>query len=251
MTQFIPPDNFQSAPLSANQGGTGYSRPLNASRYMPCRRIMWKQFDLGTTTAKDVGWSTAGGSGTVTSFLENNHSYVNFASAASIDAIAGYPIGGGSVRRGYGPVYHAFMKTGASAADITNCRIWAGWSNVAQGATSDYNTASTLAFRFASASDGTTWQAVWDNSTGVLQKVSTGITIAADTRYELIIDCDTDQTKVFFYIGVDDAIPTLVATATSNLPAVNNPFQAMLLCSTTETVAKNIRISMFGQSANS
>jgi hypothetical protein len=240
-----------TTPLSALMGGNGISRPIPQMQFTPCRRVMWKQFDLGTTTSKDIGWSTAAGLGTLTTVLETNHNYANFVSATAVDSIAGYPIGGGSVRRGYGPVYYAAIKTGASATDIQNCRIWAGWSNVAQGATSDYNTASTLAFRFASASDGTTWQAVWDNGTGSLQKANTAVTVSADTRYELIIDCYTDLTKAFFYIGVSDATPTLVATATSSLPSLTNPFQAMCLESTTETVAKNIRISMFGQSANS
>jgi hypothetical protein len=111
-------------------------------------------------------------------------------------------------RTAHSPLWIARIKTGP---DVSDMRLWAGL--VSDDLTNvDDPAAGTcaIAFRYSTAIGGNFYAVTDDDST--LSATDTGITVAADTEYWLMINVETTS-KVTFYIN-----GTLVHTATANLP---------------------------------
>lgn len=92
------------------------------------------------------------------------------------------------------PEWECFIKT---TADIVGCVIWAGLklTNTSVVATDDNQ----CMFRFADA-DAAVWRAI-SSRAGTDTTTSTGITVAASTKYHLAIKVDTSRVPRFYING--------------------------------------------------
>ncbi|MHC4200357.1 MAG: hypothetical protein ACYSU0_10220 [Planctomycetota bacterium] len=118
--------------------------------------------------------------------------------------------------------------------DNTNVRIWCGLS-FSNPTASDTPPANTMAFRYSSSADGTTWRAVTEDGTADGGTVTdTGVTAAGQTALQ--IDARTSGQVSFLING------TQAAVHTTNLPGAVG-LRYFLQTVTTENVAKELRIS--------
>jgi hypothetical protein len=108
-------------------------------------------------------------------------------------------------------LFYANILTGPEAADITNCRIWAGWklTNTSVTATD----ADQAFFRFENGVNDGQWEAVTSVG-GTDDEHDTNITVAAASLYRLLIIVDADRIPYYYING------TLVETG-SALTALN------------------------------
>jgi hypothetical protein len=95
-----------------------------------------------------------------------------------------------------------------------------------------------MGFRFTTGTD-TNWTAVMkDGAAGTLTTQDTGVAYVANTRYVFKIDC-TDPTSIKFYIN-----GALVATFTTNIPALDTVFGFLISATTKAAETKSIRYRM-------
>ncbi len=160
--------------------------------------------------------------------------YVNVASGAASGNCGGF----GSttfdlVRRQYNPIFEWIWTSGA-AADIANIRLWMG---LFQQAPTNVDTlaASTaaMAFRLTTGTDSF-FMGVCNDGAAQATPVSTGVALAASTRYKFRIRVDSANGLVWF--SVNDSSEVSVAT---NLPATTQNLGFNLYYFTTAAVAKN------------
>jgi len=106
------------------------------------------------------------------------------------------------------PIFIARIKTGASISDQ---RIWIG---LAESATSNSDTPPTnfLGFRYSSVAPDTNWQFVTNN--GTPNVYDSGITVAVDSFYVLLVRYNAGMGTVYFSINQGAEVPK-----TANLPA--------------------------------
>lgn len=119
---------------------------------------------------------------------------------------------------------------------LVNRRIYIGLMSATVPANESLASVHAMAFRYSTGSSDTVWQCVTSNASA--QTVaSSGITVAADTKYRLKIDY-RGQTNIKFYINdvlVASSIATL-PTTTQNLGAVHH------LTSLTNTGQKDLHV---------
>lgn len=237
-----------TTPLSTAQGGTGGATGVaaRASLLTTPRRVFSTFID--STTAR--GYPTAATLNTpgaaASAIIDATGAYAAVTTSASADSAAGYTSGyGGSQRRAWKPVLHTTFKTGA-AGDITACRIRAGYSaTVASMWTADApNTLAYAEVSYCPGTDGTAFFRVRvSDAVDGPTATTTTVAVAADTRYEWIIDC-SDSTKIDFYCGVNNATPTLAASVNTDLPPTTTNMQAYMGIATTAAASKVVRVAL-------
>lgn len=165
---------------------------------------------------------------------QTDSTYVNVASGAVSGNCAGF----GSttfdlVRRQYNPTFEWIWTSGA-AADIANIRLWMGLFQQAP-TSADTLAASTaaMAFRLTTGTDSF-FMGVNNDGASQATPVSTGVALAAATRYKFRIRVDSANALVWF--SVNDSTEVSVAT---NLPATTQNLGFNLYYFTTAAVAKN------------
>lgn len=160
--------------------------------------------------------------------------YINVASGAASGNCGGF----GSttfdlVRRQYNPIFEWIWTSGA-AGDIANFRLWMGFFQQAP-TNVDTLAASTaaMAFRLTTGLDSF-FMGVCNDGAAQSAAVSTGVAIAASTRYKFRIRVDSANGIVYF--SVNDSTEVSVNT---NLPATTQNLGFNLYYFTTAAVAKN------------
>lgn len=120
---------------------------------------------------------------------------------------------------------------------LTNRRIWCGLF-ASTPAASDDPAINHLSFRYSTGTSDTVWQCCANDGSGGGTITASPVTVAADTRYVLMIDA-TSAASIKFYINW-----RLVATITTNLPAVTADLgMANILRSLSATVQKDLDTS--------
>lgn len=179
----------------------------------PSRWIGWRtKAGVNTTTNANVTLpSPTTDTGTKTTFEDATGNYVNYATSTSSGVSAGVNTTLDTQLQLL-PDITFVIKTGATANDIVNLRLWIGLSIGADiGAASAANT---VAFRFSPTDGDTKWASVTVDSGGTAE-INTGLgaTVTADTQYVLRIQV-VSTTSVNFYIN-----GTLVSNHTLHFPA--------------------------------
>lgn len=146
----------------------------------------------------------------------------------------------GQFRTAHAPLWIAHIKTGT---DVSDMRGWFGltsddMSNVDDPAAGTQ----VIAFRYSTGVSNN-WYAVTDDN-ATLHATDTGVAVAADTVYTLMIEVES-AASVRFYIN-----NALVHTATADLPASTVEFGWNMHWWTNENVAKRIYCSRVYQESN-
>lgn len=163
--------------------------------------------------------------------------YINYNTGAAINNDAGVRATAGNyfhTERQFNPIFSMTVRTGAT---ITTIRTWSGLfsDDPMASATPALHE---MAFRYDTAVDGTTWQAVTDNGSGTPTVTSTGITYAASTSYLLQIVSNPAGTSVLFFI---DGV--LVATNAATLPTATQDLGFVVQTRNTAAAARDFMVS--------
>lgn len=201
------------------------------------RRILLIQQDSGLTTLSTVGVSaapTATGTASLVDVNTGEGQYIQYLSGAVSGNNGGLQATTFDqtqfIRR---PIMDFAVR---NPATITNGRWWVGvFSGDPMGSATP--ALHYMAFRFNTATDGTTWQAVCDNGSGTPTVVDTTVTFTATTSYRMRIVVDGAGANVRFYIN-----GILRATISTTLPTTTQNLGYNAQVQTTEAVAKAIRV---------
>lgn len=171
---------------------------------------------IGSTTLDTLFMAAVTEVGTKTAVTDATGTYINYVTLTTVNAAAGWAGALTDSQMQQSPEFIFTMKTGAAGTDIANTRIWCAWTSTAALDQSDAGVGNTIGFRFSTGAGDTKWQAVSRNAgTGLNTVTDTGVTVAADTRYEFRIDARNNASILMYING------TLVATMTTTLPVVN------------------------------
>lgn len=175
----------------------------------------------GVTTPSDDIMTWVANSGSIAVSLEEDASWIWLSTNATTNFGSGLRNG---VAPGWAAVAIPVMRIGftntwkihirTDNTDITNTRIWAGFTDGSPNSflddTPDDNV---IAFRYSTDEGDTNWMCVGIAGTGASGTYTdSGIAVAADTKY--ILEVRTNSGEATFYIN-----NTLVATITTPLPS--------------------------------
>lgn len=172
-------------------------------------------------SSDDVMLLTINGTGTNTASLEEDASWIKMSTGATTnggaalrnDSGVGWGTGATAITRiGFDNTWKLQIRT--DDADITNTRIWTGFTDGSPNSflddTPDDNV---IAFRYSTAEGDTNWMCAAIAGTGASGAYTdSGIAVAADTEYTL--EVRTIAGEATYYIN-----GTLVATTTTPLPS--------------------------------
>lgn len=204
------------------------------------RQWTWAADTSSTTVLLDGTASTLGAVGTPTLVRTSSGSFINYNSAGAGDfgpGRTGTTFTSAVTQSQYSPYLAAYVRFGPGA--VSNIRVW-----VALAGSDTMVTAlpsSTLGFRFDSSGGDTTWVAYTSDST-TPNAQSTGITVAANTVYFLMMRCTTSRCD--FWASVAGGTPT-VTTSTSNFPTTVTSLNAVCLGRPTLAVSNDFGFSKF------
>lgn len=188
-------------------------------------------------------YSTATTSGTPSYSVLNDSAFLGFLSGATNTNEAGFSVSSDPVANWYRPIFWTTFRT---SSNISNCSFFIGlYQGVADYSNVPWNM---IALRHSSSIDSSNWVFCHgDNSTGIRQ--DSGVPIAINTTYVFGFEY-LSSTNCKFYLQSDlpalDTKPTLIYTATANLPVPNGTSTWALLHArlrTDENVAKTILFS--------
>ena len=97
------------------------------------------------------------------------------------------------------------------------------------------------AFRFDTSAGDTAWQCCTANSSATV--TPSGVTVAASTTYDLVIDMSNSSQILFYINGI------LVATATATLPTASETLGPEMTLTTLSTTAVNFSVGTMGLTA--
>lgn len=201
----------------------------------------WSQYGSSGTTATaviDVGLPAQSVAGTPTAFQDATGAYLDLASVATTNSNASTTGPTNHTARNNLPRCTWTFKTGTV---ITVARWWVVLNDT--GAPAPFNAddpagANLMGFRYSTAAGDTTWRCVTKDGT-TLGNTDSGVTVVADTRYEMAIDATVAGTVTFYINGA------LVATRTTNLPTNGASLQMFCGVRTLENVSKNVRFRKY------
>lgn len=145
---------------------------------------------------------------------------VKYTTTASSGVDAGVISAFGLIQPRWAPLFYARVQTDASA--ITSTRLVAGLvsaeiaSDAGPASTGAYAVAAGAWLRYDTAVDGTAFWRTVTSSGSNATITTTSASIAVDTSYELLIECNSAATSWRFWVG-----STLVATHSTNLPSTS------------------------------
>jgi hypothetical protein len=204
---------------------------------IPIRRSILVQQNAGLTTLALIGISAApvtSGTASVVNVSTGEGQFVFYTSAAVSGSNSGIIAPTfDQTRFIYRPIIDCAIRNTNTV--ITNLRSWVG---VFSGDPRSSATPAVhlMGFRYDTAVDGTTWQAVTDNGSGTPTVTNTTVTFSATTSYRLRIVVDGAGANVRFYIN-----GILRATHTTTLPTTTQDLGYCASVQTTDAVAKGIR----------
>jgi hypothetical protein len=139
-------------------------------------------------------------------------------------------------RMDWDPIFRAVVEI----PTITSLRVHVGLYSATPGAADSIATVSGLGFRFSTGASDTKWVAL--SSNGTTQTVAPALggspTVAANTRYELVIDA-RDIANVRFYVN-----DTLIATATATIPAAATDLGMGATVATLTTAQRDLDVGL-------
>lgn len=100
------------------------------------------------------------------------------------------------------PLFYLNAVTGPIADDIADCILWAGYKLTEVEATAD--DADQFFFRYENGVNGGRWQAISSNN-GTDTATDTGVTVAFNTNYRLLIEVDRDLVAHYYINDVEVA----------------------------------------------
>lgn len=222
------------------------------SSWLPNRHRNWFRIQINGASAASapiqVGTSLGSvtTSGTASLVEDSTGTYLNYVNAGALNSTCGWdksttlqnPAATSK------PMFTWVMKTGASADDITSCRIAFAildGMTVATFATTDVPAANYIGFRYTPDVDGSAFWRATTNDGGASPTVTvTSVSIATDTRYVLQAYMPDSSTVKYYING------TLVATHTTDIPSFGaSRLMWAGLSNDNSAVARNIRIAAF------
>lgn len=140
------------------------------------------------------------------------------------------------------PAIVARFRTAANVSDI---RLWCGFSSAAIGATNTPTSLSTVLLRYStSASDSNFVAYTSDGVNGTASSAfALGPTLAASTAYTLVIFARS-ATSIEFWLGSNSSDLVLVHTATATLPAASTSLFSVYI--TLTALAAAAKVLSFG-----
>ena len=199
------------------------------------RRFIAQTASTSNTTIVAVGGLTPTANGSAAAEPGTSGKFVRYTAAAGAGSNAGWTTVFIATRRDFLPVFRVQLRTPTNIADV---RVWCGLVS-ADPSASDTPAVELAAFRYSPATDTTAfWRAVTDNGSGTPTTTNTNTAIAADTRYDLTVDCSRSN-EVLFWIG-----SRLVAPHALTLPTSTTTLGYYVTATNTTVTAKNIGIGV-------
>lgn len=219
-----------------NVQANSFSMLANTACY---RTRSWQaQQNAAATTISMIGFATAPtATGTATVISNTNlGEYINYSSAATTNADAGWKWTAETTRLRWSPTLTVKVRP---AATITTERCWVGLFSADPMAQDTPHTGAILAagFRFSTNVPDTNWQAVTSDGT-TTTVTDTGIAYAASTTYLLAVDFSDNGTTARFSIN-----GVTVATVTATLPASTTALMPYVQVRTLANAARDIMLS--------
>lgn len=173
--------------------------------WLPWCRRAWTQQIANKTTLASHGVAAPTATGTASVFNDTTGQYIDYANAASSNGGLTWNI---NIQPQTKPIFAAIMKTNT----ITSVRYWVGLS-VGDPRASDDPSTHLAAFRFSTGASDSNWRCCTKDGT-TLNNQDSGVAVAADTRYELVVDCsEYNAGTIWFMIN-----GTVVKSSVANLP---------------------------------
>ncbi len=219
--------------------------PNTVTSYAKTAYIMPK-IDDGSGTPSSIGISAVSVVGTPTNQVDARGAWQGLASAATTNQAAGWSTVGNHVYTELNPVLEWIVEF-PNATDFgsgNNSRVWIGVSsNTTTLLGQDtLNNLSGLAFRLSSGTSDTKWQvAVNNGGASAPAVVDSGVTVTANTKYVLKIDCSNNASIIFSING------TALAPISSTLPGTTTGMTQVCANRTLANVTKNFYIALFQQ----
>lgn len=191
-------------------------------------------------TTQPIGIVSTSANGTPTASNDTDSTYTNWASGAVIGNAAGVVAATfNHVRRQHNPRFTVLVRT-VAAGDIANIRWHIG---LCSAAPSNVDTlvgvCSYAGFRFNTVAGDAGWTPVTcDNATQNVGSMVSGGTIAAATRYLLVMEINDADGTVDFSVNNGP-----VSTLSANLPAATTELGYSVTIFTTAAAAKNFKFS--------
>lgn len=187
------------------------------------------------TTSFGTGAITTSASGGAANVSDSSGHYLQLTSNTNASNPAGWAALTGGTRRERRPVFSTAIKTPTS---LTNARIWVGLLSGNGRSSDDPALTHLMAFRYSNGTD-TNWRCTTKDGT-TLNNQDSGVTVMADTRYDLKIDA-TDIANIEFSIN-----GALVQTLSANLPTATTVLLAFMEASViTAGTAVSFRVSRY------
>jgi hypothetical protein len=209
-------------------------------RTLTKRFCQWMSNNAATTVTNSTGFNLgASTGGTITNADANDGLWLNFATAASTNAVAhlSFNSGGPIYKRQWLPDLVQRVKTGG---DVTNVRYWIGFFSGASGDLSATPTSTDYAgFRYDTSTDGTAfWRCVSDDNSSPASATTTTTTVAVaiDTPYHFRVDMDASAVR----FSINNA---LVATHATNIPTLTTGLMCRTGLTALAASARSFRIS--------
>lgn len=225
------------------------SQSVDVSAFLKIGRIFqsWTGIQTGgggTPARAIIGDNTNGTpaiNGTDSAVNDATGFYINYLSGTAVANAGGWVPGALSafiVTMDLLPDITFVIKTGAGAADIANDRIWPALTGASGVNNSDLlsNVSGGIGFRFSAVGGDTNWMA--SSSDGASNNnSSTGVAVAADTRYILRAKA-ISTTSVEYYVN-----GTLTNTLSTNMPGATVALMpSVYVVNNTAGTGRNLRI---------
>lgn len=192
-------------------GATGATGAAGTSSLLATRIFGWTQRSILTNTFTSHLVATPGFSGALTQVEDASGTYISSGTATN-NGVVGWDQNTTDLKTIQSPKITFVWKTGPTSDSITSVRLWVCVTDN----TISNNSTGTLrqlhGFRFDTGNGDAQFFAVSNDGGATPTETNTGVTPAADTRYEMVVDA-SDPTSVKFYIN-----DVLVATHTTDLP---------------------------------
>lgn len=195
-------------------GATGATGAAGSSGTFAGNRLIgWRQRNILATGFANVLVGASAFSGTPTAVQDATGTYQSAGTAVN-NAVVGFDQNTTDLQLIQSPIIDFVIKTGPGAADITSVRLWICLTDNTISNNANGTLRHVMGFRFDTVNGDTAWMAVTNDGGVTPTSTSTGVTPAADTRYEMRIDA-SDPASLKFYIN---DYTTAVATITTDLP---------------------------------
>jgi hypothetical protein len=208
---------------------------------------------IGATTLTGYGLTVPNVSVTAAANTQVESNYVSFTTGAGANVVSGYATGAFTATRlDFKPVLKMRIRTGAL---ITTTRIWTGLSSAAISgqdptiASAAFATASYVGVGYSAAVN--TGKFVCGSGDGANHTgVDTGVTVAINTYYDIVIDYYSVPGSVICAISTNGGAFTSVSKST-NLPATNTSLGINALVNNlTSAAARAVSVAYIGLEQN-